>query len=173
MNQRRKRGYSDKVFCSTKCCAENRSKINSFQVPCSHCGKQLKKRASKRNTSGRYFCNKSCSASYNNAHYIKREAGIFNRNQKWSLHHVRTDAIEKKSRWGWDRCLNCNYDWAIDACHIRPIKDFPDGTLVRDINQKSNLVGLCKNCHWRFDHDEDPTFREKILIKKRIVDQVC
>jgi hypothetical protein len=50
-------------------------------------------------------------------------------------------------------CINCGYNTHYEVCHIRPITDFPLETKVGTINDLSNLVALCPNCHWEFDND--------------------
>jgi 5-methylcytosine-specific restriction endonuclease McrA len=49
-------------------------------------------------------------------------------------------------------CKICGYTLHIEVCHIRPISDFPDTALVSEINDMSNLVALCPNCHWEYDN---------------------
>jgi transposase-like protein len=49
-------------------------------------------------------------------------------------------------------CINCGYSKHYEVCHIRPITDFPLDTTIGAINDLSNLVALCPNCHWEFDH---------------------
>jgi hypothetical protein len=49
-------------------------------------------------------------------------------------------------------CKNCGYDRHVEICHIRPINSFPEDTPVAVVNDLSNLVALCPNCHWEFDH---------------------
>lgn len=51
-----------------------------------------------------------------------------------------------------DRCQNCLYHKHIEVCHIKPVRDFPPETLLSEINRAENLIGLCPNCHWEFDH---------------------
>lgn len=50
-------------------------------------------------------------------------------------------------------CEECgiNNENLIDVCHIKAISKFEDTSLLLEINQLSNLKGLCKNCHWLFD----------------------
>ena len=50
------------------------------------------------------------------------------------------------------KCALCDYTLHIDACHIKSISSFPPKTLISEINDISNLIGLCKNHHWEFDH---------------------
>jgi len=47
-------------------------------------------------------------------------------------------------------CAVCGYDTHYAMCHIRPINDFlPTDTVVSEL---CNLVALCPNHHWEFDH---------------------
>lgn len=48
-------------------------------------------------------------------------------------------------------CEVCGYEKHVEAIHKRPIGDFPDDTLVEEINDLRNLAWLCKNHHWEFD----------------------
>jgi len=50
------------------------------------------------------------------------------------------------------KCQKCGYDKHVEFCHIRPIKDFPDSTTIREVNSPENIIALCPNCHWEFDH---------------------
>jgi hypothetical protein len=50
------------------------------------------------------------------------------------------------------RCHLCPYDKHIDVCHLRDIMDFPPSALIAEVNHPDNLLGLCRNHHWEFDH---------------------
>jgi hypothetical protein len=50
------------------------------------------------------------------------------------------------------RCCVCGYSTHVEICHKRSISEFPDDTLVSEVNANSNLVCLCPNHHWEFDH---------------------
>ena len=49
-------------------------------------------------------------------------------------------------------CIKCGYDKHIEICHIKAISDFELDVLISEINHPSNLIALCPNCHWEFDH---------------------
>ncbi len=49
-------------------------------------------------------------------------------------------------------CAVCGYDVHYEVCHIRPINSFPATEFVAAVNKLSNLVALCPNHHWEFDH---------------------
>lgn len=65
---------------------------------------------------------------------------------------IRTRARSLASKLGWSKCANCNYDKHIEICHITPISDFPKETKIKVVNSIDNLIPLCPNCHWEFDH---------------------
>ena len=50
-------------------------------------------------------------------------------------------------------CNNCNYNKHVEVCHIKSISSFPLDTKIAEINNISNLIYLCPNCHWEFDND--------------------
>lgn len=51
-------------------------------------------------------------------------------------------------------CEKCPYDKHVEICHIKPIPSFPQETKLSVVNDKSNIMILCPNCHWEFDHPE-------------------
>jgi len=51
------------------------------------------------------------------------------------------------------KCFLCEYDKHFDVCHIKDVSEFDNSSLISEINDISNLIGLCKNHHWEFDHN--------------------
>lgn len=51
-------------------------------------------------------------------------------------------------------CQKCGYGKHTEVCHIKAIADFPITTKIAVVNHPSNLMRLCRNCHWEFDHPE-------------------
>ena len=49
-------------------------------------------------------------------------------------------------------CSNCGYGEFTEVCHIKSISSFSESATVGEVNQRNNLVRLCPNCHWEFDH---------------------
>ena len=60
------RGKNQNHYCSRVC--QNNSQIKSLNVICKQCNKPFIKKACQIRKSKNNFCNKSCSATYNNAH---------------------------------------------------------------------------------------------------------
>jgi RNA polymerase subunit RPABC4/transcription elongation factor Spt4 len=49
-------------------------------------------------------------------------------------------------------CEKCGYNKHVEVCHKKPIFAFEPSTLISKINDSSNLILLCPNCHWEFDN---------------------
>lgn len=60
-------------------------------------------------------------------------------------------AIYKKHKLS-EICVKCGYNKHIQVCHIKPQKDFLETESIGLVNELTNLIGLCPNCHWEFDH---------------------
>ena len=50
------------------------------------------------------------------------------------------------------RCAVCGYDKHVEVAHVRAVSEFSDDATVREINALDNLIGLCPNHHWEYDH---------------------
>lgn len=69
-------------------------------------------------------------------------------------------------------CVHCKHAGSTQVCHIKAISDFNKLSLVDDINDLSNLIGLCPNCHIDLDkHKKFEVMRtatlHSMLIKRR------
>lgn len=53
---------------------------------------------------------------------------------------------------GFKCCKICGYDKHFEVCHIKPVASFPKDTLITVVNDISNLIPLCPNCHWELDN---------------------
>ena len=49
-------------------------------------------------------------------------------------------------------CACCKFEHGIQICHIQPISSFSEKTPICEVNSLDNLILLCPNCHWLFDH---------------------
>lgn len=54
---------------------------------------------------------------------------------------------------------------------MKDIASFDLDALIKEVNALSNLVALCKNHHWEFDHDllepEDARALARVLVRAR------
>lgn len=51
------------------------------------------------------------------------------------------------------KCIICGYDKHIEVAHIKAVSDFDGSATIAEINDLYNLVPLCPNHHWEFDHN--------------------
>lgn len=130
------------------------------QLTCSHCSKAFERSAReirRTNKSGQThsFCSRSCSTTFNNKVSPKRKRSdsykeIYETTLKRSA--IRKDARNKAKTLGWNSCKKCGYNKHIEVAHIKPVNSFPKDSTLEEINHPDNLLPLCPNCHWEFDH---------------------
>lgn len=73
----------------------------------------------------------------------------------WQAYRVRivSHARQVFAKSGLPReCAVCNYAHHVQICHIRSVSDFPESATIAEINAIGNLIPLCPNHHWEFDH---------------------
>lgn len=49
-------------------------------------------------------------------------------------------------------CIVCGYDKHFEVAHIKAVSSFSGDSLISEINDVNNLVALCPNHHWEYDH---------------------
>ena len=49
-------------------------------------------------------------------------------------------------------CTTCGYNKHVEVAHRKSISSFGEDALLFEVNSKKNLLLLCPNCHWEFDH---------------------
>lgn len=82
-----------------------------------------------------------------------RHTGIRDLCRRWNKH------LENKP------CQNCGYSLHTEFCHIKEISK-NKSLKLKEINDPSNILILCKNCHWEFDHGYLDT--NKVLNNSKI-----
>ncbi|KKN22493.1 hypothetical protein LCGC14_0914460 [marine sediment metagenome] len=133
------------------------------------------------------FCSKSCSAKYNNKHYVKRKltkrckrCDVFilskkvycdlckpdktlltigdvrgwkgHKHPSWVHSYIRQRARAQYAKELSKSCVACDYSKHLELCHIKSITSFDSSTKVSIVNHETNVLFLCRNCHWEFDH---------------------
>ena len=141
-----------KKFCNLTCSAihNNGNRIRKKKPDrfCS-CGKLL----NRTNSSG--VC-RPCSFSLKERSIVNQTkaslAGRRNYYNSWrstiSRHAVKVfdaSGLDKK-------CSVCGYTTRVDICHIRSVSSFSEDAPITEINSLDNLIPLCPNHHWEFDH---------------------
>lgn len=164
-----------KKFCNRSCAAQ----FNNKKFPkkpsvnkgiCEECGAEIEfRRLKKGGYSHRKFCNLCLKnirvANANNRAWHNLEPIPFEEQTKgdvkarnhntrlWWGNRINSHARKVYAVSGKPKiCAECGYSRHVDICHIRDIKDFPDTSRVKEINNVNNLIALCKNHHWELDH---------------------
>lgn len=137
-------------FCSKSCSAVYNNRLTpkrSLSNKCKQCDTKI--------FSGRSYC-KSC---YNKITEKHNDLTLGDAMKRYSKHHrssafaiVRTRARQIAKKLGYNKCAECGYSKHIEVAHIKAISSFDLSTLISAINSPENLIPLCPNCHWEFDH---------------------
>jgi hypothetical protein len=138
-----------KKFCNKSCAAS----FNNFGVDrsrpskmvCKLCGEPTQTKS------------KICLRCFHVKHKIsfKTKGELFSSRKNWqsAASGIRKDArsIYLKNNLP-QECFVCGYDKHYQVCHKTSVSDFDDTSTIEEINHPDNLVALCPNHHWEFDH---------------------
>lgn len=139
-------------FCSKTCSTIYNNRITPKRIKkqrfCKHCNVEI--------THYRNYKKTLCNMCYENKKVINKELKYYQNkpyhtSSKYA--YIREHARNKiKNQEYSKKCCNCEYDIHVDICHIKPISSFDELVKIDEINDFSNLLTLCKNCHWEFDN---------------------
>lgn len=138
------------VFCSKKCSVTFNNKLSPKRKRkiyyCKICNTEVKSR--------RKYCSIVCNPRLNDystltlkdlklrfPHILRFHSSIRDISRRVYFNSTSNRNYEK-----------CNYDKHIEVCHIKNLSFFSDSTLISEINNINNLIGLCPNCHWELDN---------------------
>lgn len=135
-------------FCSRHCAAS----YNNARFPkrvrqpcyCRKCGIDVGKR--------RTYCDTCLHESNGKGDITIAEATYKKHHRSNAFTLIRSRARQIGKQQDWKACLVCGYDKHFEIAHIKDIGSFPDDTRISEINALDNLLPLCRNCHWEFDH---------------------
>jgi hypothetical protein len=147
---------SQKKFCNQSCAAKHNNVISpkrtadTFKCKTKDCNIMLKK------SGCRSFCSECISLNKHLRGHDRSNSTIeevVKRQGSNSYDAVRANCnnlykSEKKN----PLCQNCGYNKHIELCHIQPISSFPKETMLKIVNARENILFLCPNCHWEYDH---------------------
>lgn len=133
---------SNPKYCSSKCSVTINNTKRFKKRNCIGCGIELEGK-----TTAKY-----CYSCKYPDKTIKEL--IYNKGHKSNAYsHIRSKARLTAQKYKLDFvCSNCGYSKHVEVCHIKPISDYAEDTLVSEVNAKCNLLILCPNCHWEFDN---------------------
>lgn len=82
-------------------------------------------------------------------YFIDKSNGVRN---ALTFHEVRHHAHQRNKHRP-QTCQRCSYSKHIEYAHIKPLSSFDLETPISVINAENNILLLCPNCHWEFDHN--------------------
>lgn len=71
----------------------------------------------------------------------------------WANSHIRALNRSWNKHLAKHPCITCGYKNHVELAHIRDITDFPLSATMGEVNHPSNVIPLCRNCHWEFDNE--------------------
>ena len=164
----RRPSKSDRMlFCNNSCSAKysNRNRRDNTKYVCPYCPNSKKPASKSCRECSNSRRNRSNNLDNKTLEELKLEYGHAQYHAKLRGDSRATYLFSKKPM----SCSICDYDKHVDICHIIDIKNFPMETLVSEVNNINNLVALCRNHHWEFDHNklstEDMTILDLFITK--------
>lgn len=148
------------VFCSKSCAAITNNSISKLKTGknilnsycCSQCNKTF---TSTVNNLNKYItCSMPC---WQEAEMkTKTMADVCKRSGSNTYDNIRKNARNYSKYIYLPKCALCGYDKHYEVCHLKALKDFSRNVTLYEVNNKTNLIHLCPNCHWEFDHNLIP-----------------
>lgn len=133
-------------FCSRSCSVSfnnKKSPRRKLEGYCKGCQRIISKK--------RKYC-KSCEVERTAEDKTLGEAIYVKHHKSSAFALVRTRARAVMKKLGINTCQSCTYCKHVEVAHVKSISSFSLDTLLSVINHPSNLLALCPNCHWEFDH---------------------
>lgn len=129
------------VYCSRSCAAKTNGSLfpkrTRKRFQCQSCQVEVSYRR------------KLCSECFSIENKMLSDLAYGKGSNKFSAVH---DHSRRKFNQSNNVCTNCQWPEHIEVCHIKPVASFPLSALVSEVNDASNIVLLCPNCHWMLDH---------------------
>jgi len=83
----------------------------------------------------------------------RNKLSVKDKHPSWANAHIRGFARSWLKHLTVLPCKNCGYSKHVELCHIKPVASYPDTATLSEINDESNVIQLCRNCHWEFDNN--------------------
>lgn len=137
-------------FCSSSCSATHNNRLKpklDRSCICENCQKDFNKTKDQVSNT----CSKFCFMELGMKNRLMKDA--VKRRGANAYDTIRHNARVYSKHFYPANCMVCKYDKNYEVCHVKDIKDFTGEETIYEVNNKANLVHLCPNCHWEFDHN--------------------
>lgn len=135
-------------YCSRSCAATANNKVQvkrSLEGTCHSCACPIR--------SSRKYCKECFTRRPGAMQDMTLGEAIYDKHHPSSAFAlVRSRARATKKATLTKVCERCGWDKHVEVCHKKPISEYPKTALLSEINSEDNLLILCPNCHWLFDH---------------------
>lgn len=141
-----KKGYGN--YCSPKC--QHEGKRSGKLISCDTCGKEIYRSISKlaRSKSKKFFCCKTCQTKWRNQTFIGEKHANWKHGKNSYRSVLERHKVPKSCRLCGSKDVR-----VLETHHIDK---------NRKNNNLSNLVWLCRNCHFLVHHHKDEL--EKLMV---------
>lgn len=143
------------LFCSRSCSTT----FNNLQKKTGKAKLGIRKQCKTKDCSnvipkhGKQFCVECRTKLDNSLTYLtnptKEELEYSRRSSPYS--YIRWHARSIVARDWVKECSNCKYNKHVELAHIKGVANFTSESRINEINDPSNLIFLCPNCHWEYD----------------------
>ena len=151
VNESIKREWS--FFCSKECLSENRKRRK--KIKCKNCGKEVIRTFAdiKKSKTNNFFCNRSCSATYNGEKHPKRKK-VYNENRFKYCIFCKKELVKTQKKYCNNTCRNNHeyekflkkwFDGADDGCRGKN-KENKSTYIERYLREKYG--NKCQKCGW-------------------------
>lgn len=140
-------------YCSSSCaCRANRPKRVMAPRQCKRCGETFMRRDTNQSKTNCPACRRKRRPFDITLGKLDRWANGKDRHPSWRHSQVREAARRQHKELLTRPCPSCGYDRHVELCHLKAITSFSKETLMSEVNDISNVLPLCRNCHWELDH---------------------
>lgn len=137
-------------FCSISCSTSYNNKLRRIDrtCTCENCETTFTKTKDKVSNT----CSQLCFMELGMKQRIMKDS--VNRSGSNTYDNIRHNARLYSKYFYPAKCMICDYDKHYEVCHVKDLKDFTREETIYEVNNKTNLIHLCPNCHWEFDHNQ-------------------
>lgn len=78
----------------------------------------------------------------------RNKLSVTGKHPSWLNAHIRVFNRAWNKEYTFLPCAKCNYSLHVELCHIKDVALYEDSELLGTVNDKENIIQLCRNCHW-------------------------
>lgn len=146
-------------FCSRSCSTSCQNKLSPRRIgKCVKCGEI-------RGAGSRRYC-EACFATVRVQKTVRSTTSwmtktlaemhshpnLIGKHPSWRNAEVRSINRRVNKKLLKEPCRECGYSKHVELAHIKDVADFEETATLGEVNSESNVLPMCRNCHWELDH---------------------